>query len=440
MARKKASFLSFIFGMLFGIVLLIGSVAFAGYWAFNNLTIGHIEQLTGQKFDFIDEDSVLRTKAIKDFAADLAGLPELEIQAFAETYGITFPAEVAFFTEALGDVKIKDIPNAGQLIAERVKLGYFFGNPYNDFATYPDDYDDEKPSEADSVLWKLRTYTIAGPTGISTLGDNMLVEEVRDIFGLTLPSFLETDEILQSPLSQLGEAVDNLPVTSLLTEPETNATIGDRIVGKMFTMTVIDAENPGGRPYNFSEIDDLFADLPNALTIRDIIYDEPDTSTAYGRILHVLWSYDYDPDDSNDEDYLKLNDIGTVTITFELADILPEPGPEYNTTNNLLRFLSGYEVDEIELALDEMTIMDIFATQEEDETEPSLKGILALLPESTPVTGLDAALTDRLKTITIQEFINAGVIDDSSVTNDDIRDLSLDEIVDFLNTYYEMFP
>lgn len=296
MARKKASFSSFIFGMLFGIIALLGAVAFAGYWAYNNLTIGHVEQLSGSKFDFIAEDSILRTKAIKDFAGDIKGLPEMDIQTFASNYGINFPAEISFLTDALGDVKIKEIPNSAQIIAERVKLGYIFGSPYNNFTAYPDDYDGAMPDGAESVLWTLRTYTITGSNGISTLADNMTVEDVRDVFGLTLPSFLETEEILQSPLADLGTMIDNMAVTSLFDAPASDDTMGERILLKIMGMTIDDGGTP--RPYRLNEVSQLLTDLPQQLTIQDLLGSvPPDDSTPGGSVLRELWDENFTLDE-----------------------------------------------------------------------------------------------------------------------------------------------
>lgn len=98
MARKKASFSSFLFGVLFGIILVIGSVAAGGYWAYNNLTIGHIESLTNQNFEFIAAESELRTKAIKDYITEFKGIPELTFSEFTQQYGINFPSDISFIT------------------------------------------------------------------------------------------------------------------------------------------------------------------------------------------------------------------------------------------------------------------------------------------------------------------------------------------------------
>jgi hypothetical protein len=533
MARKKASFSSFLFGVLFGIILVIGSVAAGGYWAYNNLTIGHIESLTNQNFEFIAAESELRTKALKEYITEFQGIPELTFSQFSEQYGINFPADIAFLTDALHDQKIKDIKNFPTAIMERVRIGSILGSPYNDFETYPKEYDGDMPAEADSLMWTLRTYTITGDEGISTLAEDFTVQEAKDIFSLTLPSFLETPEVLSSPLTDLGSAIDNLYLTALFEEPENDETMSDRLLSRIFDMKVADPEAEGGeRPYRLSEASLLFADLPeeltiqdllgeaptgtdigskimldlyntdcslddisaetqtvvnnldmqklivnepdsstaagnilnkiwtenpkineletkienviNSLTIQDIILAEPETDTAYGRILNKLWHGD------DNGDPINITQLGNASITFYLSDVLPEPEPpdigEAPTAFNLITFLRGnkpdteenYTIDEIDDALEDMTIEDIFGTDD------GIDGIFSLFDSNTRIMDLGGqAVADSIANANLNDLLEAGIITEAQISNlstDQRENVTLSAIIQIINNNSSLIP
>lgn len=323
MARKKASFSSFLFGVLFGIIIVLGSVAYGGYWAYNNLSVNEFERLTGQQLTFLAQDSMLRTKAIKDLISEAQAIPEMKFSDFTDVYGITFPAEVGFITTALGDIKIKELsPNH---LLERVKIGYVLGAPYNDF-----EYEGERPEDTEALMWEFRTYTIMGENGIQTYIDALTLGSVKNVFGLELPSFLALDDDIF--LSEMGSAIDNLYVSDFLENLVGEGTLTDSLSNTIFnTLINMEKDDDGTlRPYKLSEFGEMFNELPSEIYIKDII-SEPDESDD-SPVAAVLRKLIKDPVTEN---YYKLSEINNVFDnlgnTIYISDIISEPDETDNS-------------------------------------------------------------------------------------------------------------
>jgi bacterioferritin (cytochrome b1) len=324
MSRKKASFTSFLFGLLFGIVAVIGALFYGGYWVYNNLSVNEFERLSGQKLDFIAEESIFRTKVIKDLISEAQQIPELTFAEFYSNYGIKLPAEVDFVYEALGDLKIKEL-SVNHLL-ERVKIGYVLGSPYNDF-----EYTGEMPEDAEALIWEIRGCTIMGESGIQAYIDTLTVGSLKNIFGFELPSMLNIgDDVL---ISEMGAEIDNMTVASFLDGVFDEGTLTDplisNIVNTLKTMTKDDGSG-GQRLYKMSEFGELFNALPENLLIKDIIEepDEGDTTPIAAVLRKVL----KDPDSGDYYTIAQINTVfGNLGNVILLSDIITEPEPDDNS-------------------------------------------------------------------------------------------------------------
>ena len=316
MARKKASFSSFLFGFFFGIIALIGAVAYGGYWAYNNFTINTFESLTGQQVPYIGEDSELRTLALKDIIGRAQAIPGMTFGEFKDTYGLQAPQQVSFLFDALEDVVIGNTSGYVQALLTKLRIGNVLGSPYNDFDTYPAGYD--APEGADPLLWKVRDYTISGDDGISNLANDLTVGDITDIFGVTLPEFLPLDP--STPLSGLGDAITGIEISAILDRPpESDTSLSASIIRSILDMTKEDEETHEQRAYYISEVSELFSRVPDEILVTDIITPPaPTDNTPTAIILRkVLYKY-VDPDTNlprDDNDKYKLSEVGGVFST-----------------------------------------------------------------------------------------------------------------------------
>lgn len=336
MARKKASFSSFLFGVLFGIITVLGSVAYGGYWAYNNLNVNEFERLSQQQLTFIAQDSMFRTMVIKDMIGEVTKIPDMNFEEFSAQYGIIFPAEIAFLTDALNDVKIKEAGNAVNILLERVKIGNILGSPYNDFVTYPLDYAGAMPEGADSFMWEFRTYTIAGETGISSFVDTLTLGKIKSVLNFTLPDILSgiSDDTL---ISDLGTEIDKMPIRDLFDAPEVNDTsISAVILNRLRDMQRPDAETSEMGYYKLGEFSNLFSALANNIYIRDIIPApaEGDISSS-ATIINSIREMKTLNAETNEEEYYTINNasglFSNLTASIYIKDIIPAPAEGDNS-------------------------------------------------------------------------------------------------------------
>lgn len=417
MARKKASITSFLFGVLFGILLVIGSVAYGGYWVYNNLSIDKFESLTGQQISFIESESQLRTLTLKDIIGRVQAIPEMTFGQFRQDYGIQLPPEMSFIFEALDDVTIKDTGNYVNALLTRVKVGSILGDPYSDFDTYPDG--SPAPEGAEALLWELRGYTIAGENGIEKVAQNLTLGKLKNIFGISFPSFLPIDD--DTPISEIGNAIDTMPISSVITPPdEGDDSMGAKLLRRILSMKKIDPDTSEERDYYIGEVSELLQSAPSGIYVNDIMDmpDEGDNSPA-AHILRALLKKKVDPDTGEETDYYKLSEINELLSSIDekiyIRDIIgPPTGSDLISTSiiNELRNMTNaegdyYTIDEIgavmELLPSRLTIKDLL--EEPAPTGVSGKVLHRLWENDSPITELSSAVQQVVNELRLQDII-----------------------------------
>lgn len=132
-------FLTFILGLVVGVLLLGGTIAGVAYYAVAGVTINDVEDYTGQKFNVIDENAEIRGKTILDIYDLVKGgnLKETTIGDAKRVFGIDIvsviekSAEITIdekSREKLSAVKVAEIAKGDNLkiILNCIKLGDVF--------------------------------------------------------------------------------------------------------------------------------------------------------------------------------------------------------------------------------------------------------------------------------------------------------------------------
>ena len=201
---------SFIVGILVGMVLLVVAVGGAVLVTASVVTVGQIESSVGT--DIIDDNSDVNDKTLLDLANDLIkdfGDPSsITINLFREKYGLKIPAEISGIDiSVLFDYPISEVANHLGDVVNNMTLrdvGEFLEMDFSSYGLKVLDDNLDKPVNValDNVLKSIDSsamtlYTLERDFGI-TLGENALF-----------------DELYHTPMSQFGGALDYLPVGTL---------------------------------------------------------------------------------------------------------------------------------------------------------------------------------------------------------------------------------
>ena len=201
---------SFIVGILVGMVLLVVAVGGAVLVTASVVTVGQIENSVGS--DVIDDNSDVNNKTLLDLATDLIkdfGDPSsLTINLFREKYGLKIPAEISGIDiSVLFDYPISEVANHLGDVVNNMTLRDVGEFLEMDFSSYglkvlDDNLDNPVNVALDNVLKSIDSsamtlYTLERDFGI-TLGENRLF-----------------DELYHTPMSEFGGVLDYLPVGTL---------------------------------------------------------------------------------------------------------------------------------------------------------------------------------------------------------------------------------
>ncbi|HEY8443221.1 MAG TPA: hypothetical protein VIL24_00225 [Clostridia bacterium] len=155
---------SFFLGIIFGIIVTLGGIIGVGLWGYKNLSINKVKELTRQDWAFLnaflEQNAALKDMSIEQIVLSVASIPNKTLDEIAAEYGIIYPANLSFLINALEGVQINQIGASLSNIVGGLKIGNFLGAPYNDFDTYPPDYEGEPPQNISPLLWSIRNYSI----------------------------------------------------------------------------------------------------------------------------------------------------------------------------------------------------------------------------------------------------------------------------------------
>lgn len=201
---------SFVIGILVGMVLLVVAVGGAVLVTASVVTVGQIEGSVGT--DIIDDASDVNNKTLLDLATDLIndfGNPSsLTLNLFREKYGLKLPTEISGIDiSVLFDYPISEVANHLGDVVNNMTLrdvGEFLDMDFSSYGlkVLNDNLDNPVNVALNNVLKSIDSssmtlYTLERDFGI-TLGENALF-----------------DELYYTPMSEFGGVLDHLPVGTL---------------------------------------------------------------------------------------------------------------------------------------------------------------------------------------------------------------------------------
>lgn len=211
--------LTFVLGIIMGIVLFVGAIAGTIYAVATSFTIGDITEkvgLTGDKAIF-DEGSEITNKTIwevgQDLIADVQNIGNMSLNEIAEKYGLTKHTDK--FGEISGidispifDVPINQLKDKLGVIVDNITLndiGEFAGMDFTEYGL---------PILEDNLYSPVTKALDAILKSID--GDNITLRQIEDNFGITLGENAIFNQIKDTPLSTFGDVINGIEVGKII--------------------------------------------------------------------------------------------------------------------------------------------------------------------------------------------------------------------------------
>lgn len=211
--------LTFVLGIIMGIVLFVGAIAGTIYAVATSFTIGDITEkvgLTGEKAIF-DEGSEITNKTIwevgQDLIADVQNIGNMSLNEIAEKYGLTkhtdnFGEISGIDISPLFDVPINKLKDNLGVIVDNITLndiGEFAGMDFTEYGL---------PILEDNLYSPVTKALDAILKSID--GDNITLRQIEDNFGITLGENAIFNQIKDTPLSTFGEVINGIEVGKII--------------------------------------------------------------------------------------------------------------------------------------------------------------------------------------------------------------------------------
>ncbi|HEY8423340.1 MAG TPA: hypothetical protein VIL23_01095 [Clostridia bacterium] len=205
---------SFLLGVIFGVIAAVGGLVYLGVWSYKNLTINKIGKITKQDLAFLDafleQNAAIKDMSIEQIILSVSSIPNKTLDEIALEYGVKYPDRFSFLIDALKDVKVGQIANSLGNAVSKIKIGDILGAPYNDFETYPPEYQGPAPLDATPILWAIRYYTL------SNVSANILSEvKIGSILGPPYDDTQNPDSAAPDGASPLIWAIRTYTINNL---------------------------------------------------------------------------------------------------------------------------------------------------------------------------------------------------------------------------------
>ena len=211
--------LTFVLGIIMGIVLFVGAIAGTIYAVATSFTIGDITEkvgLTGEKAIF-DEGSEITNKTIwevgQDLIADVQNIGNMSLNEIAEKYGLTkhtdnFGEISGIDISPLFDVPINQLKDNLGVVVDNITLndiGEFAGMDFTEYGL---------PILEDNLYSPVTKALDAILKSID--GDNITLRQIEDNFGITLGENAIFNQIKDTPLSTFGDVINGIEVGKII--------------------------------------------------------------------------------------------------------------------------------------------------------------------------------------------------------------------------------
>lgn len=207
------STLSFIAGMLVGIILFVVAIGGAVFGLATATTIGDLQSTIG--VDIIKEDSDIFDKSIWEMVElvieDVQNIDKLTVQTLIDKYGLPIPTEISGVDiSAVFKYPIFEITNHVDEIVNSVTLTEIGGLIGVDFSTYT------IPVIQDNLNNNIQT-AMNNILGMLNESDSLTLRAIENSFGITLGENEMLDMVKDTPFPQIAGVLTSLMLGELIT-------------------------------------------------------------------------------------------------------------------------------------------------------------------------------------------------------------------------------
>ena len=200
---RKGGFGTFVLGAVVGSVLTIGALAGTGYWAYKNLSVEKVEQITKQDFGVGEEFSKVTIEQLVNFGVDLS--------KNSNTYTI----------EDVASKLSLSLPSTFEISGKDVDLSLFLNN-----------------------IYKCKLGDI-GSSGISNLKNSLTIGNIKTVFGTAfgIPNMKLFESYKNTSVFNLSGIISTLSVKDVLTveyDSQGNEIPPEGVMALMADMKIMD--------------------------------------------------------------------------------------------------------------------------------------------------------------------------------------------------------
>lgn len=212
--------LTFVLGMILGVILLFVAIAGTIVGIATSVTVGELQQKVGMTGDsaIIDEGSNAADMSLwelgKSAIEDFGNFSSMTLNELAEKYGLTGKLDsLACIVDGIDfspifDVPISEIGSSVHLIVENITLNDIGTLAGLDFSSY------DIPVIQENLYNSVTKALDEILSGID--GENMTLRQIEDNFGLTLGESAIFEQIKDAPLSSFSSIINGLEVGTII--------------------------------------------------------------------------------------------------------------------------------------------------------------------------------------------------------------------------------
>ncbi len=214
--RGGKGILSFFLGLIMGVVIFVGAIAGTIYAVVSVFSVGQVIEAGGKDPDSIfDEDSDITNITLLELAkmlyGDVPNIGNMSLNELSQKYGVSNKLQdidiAGIDFSSIYDLPINEISDGIYDVLMNItfnNVGHIAGIDFEEY---------DIPIIMDNLNIPMRD---ALKIILETLSDDLTLRQIEDNFGITFGDGEVFDNIKDTPLSQLSNVIDGLPISSVV--------------------------------------------------------------------------------------------------------------------------------------------------------------------------------------------------------------------------------
>ena len=214
--RGGKGILSFFLGLIMGVVIFVGAIAGTIYAVVSVFSVGQVIEAGGKDPDSIfDEDSDITNITLLELAkmlyGDVPNIGNMSLNELSQKYGVSNKLQnidiAGIDFSSIYDLPINEISDGIYDVLMNItfnNVGHIAGIDFEEY---------DIPIIMDNLNIPMRD---ALKIILETLSDDLTLRQIEDNFGITFGDGGVFDNIKDTPLSQLSNVIDGLPISSVV--------------------------------------------------------------------------------------------------------------------------------------------------------------------------------------------------------------------------------